>query len=198
MTPMPLAAFRRMFLTVFACVLACYAVAAEDAKKEAREVKVEDITLTVPADWKQQPPANRLRLAQFAVPNAEGDTEPTEMVVSHFGGTGGGIDANIERWVNQFASDGRKVKVSKGRAKQGAYYFVDVRGTYNMSIGPPIRQQTKAIPNARMLGVILEVADKGNYFLKLAGPEKTVSAQEDAMRASIGGDKKSEKPYELK
>lgn len=195
---MPLAAFCRVFLTVFAAVLACYAVAADDAKKESREVKVEDVTLTVPADWKQQPPANRLRLAQFVIPNAEGDTEATEMVVSHFGGAGGGIDANIERWVNQFAADGRQVKAYKGKSKQGTYYFVDVRGTYNMSIGPPIRQQTKAVPNARMLGVILEVADKGNYFLKLAGPEKTVSAQDDAMHTIVGGDKASEKPYELK
>jgi gluconolactonase len=195
---MPLAAFRRILLTTAAVALACYAVAADDAKKETRDVKVEDITLTVPADWKQQEPSNRLRLAQFVMPQAEGDAEPTEMVVSHFGGGGGGVQANIDRWIGQFASDGRQVKVTQGQSKQGAYYLADIRGTYNMSIGPPIRQQTKVIPNARMLGVILEVPEKGSYFLKLAGPEKTVSAQEDALRASIGGDKKSEKPYELK
>ena len=191
---MSLAALRRVVLTAMACSVAAYAVAA-DEKKEVREVKVEDITLSVPADWKEQPPANRLRLAQFVVPPTEGDTDPTEMAVSR---AGGGVDANIERWTGQFAADGREVKVVQGESKQGGYHFVDIRGTYNMSIGPPIRQQTKAVPNARMLGVILEVADKGTYFLKLAGPEKTVSPQEEALRASIGGDKATEKPYELK
>lgn len=120
------------------------------------------------------------------------------MVVSYFGGTGGGVDANIERWIGQFAAEGRKSKVTKGDSKQGSYYFVDVTGTYNMPVGPPILRQSKALPDARMIGVILEVEGKGNYFLKLAGPGKSVSAQEEAMRASIGGDAKSEKPHELK
>lgn len=191
---MSLAALRRAVLAATAFSVAAYAVAA-DEKKEVREVKVEDITLSVPADWKEQPPANRLRLAQFVVPPTEGDTDPTEMVVSR---AGGGADANIERWIGQFASDGRQVKIVRGESEQGGYHFVDIRGTYNMSIGPPIQQKTKAVSNARMLGVILEVEDKGTYFLKLAGPEKTVSAQEEALRASVGGEKGTEKPYELK
>jgi gluconolactonase len=194
---MPLAVFRRTFFAFAAFALAAYAVAA-DEKKEVREVKVEDITLSVPADWKQREASNQLRLAEFAIPPAEGDKEPTEMVVSHFGGGGGGVDANIDRWIGQFASDGRQAKVAKGESKQGAYYFVDIAGTYNMPVGPPILRQSKPLSDARMLGVILEVEGKGNYFLKMAGPEKTVSAQEEALRASIGGDAKSEKPHELK
>lgn len=194
---MPLAVFRRTFLTLAALSIAAFATAA-DEKKEVREVKVEDITLTVPADWKQEEASNQLRLAQFVIPPVEGEKDKAEMVVSHFGGTGGGIDANIERWVGQFAADGRKSKVTKGESKQGPYYFVDITGTYNMPVGPPILRQSKPLPDARMIGVILEVEGKGNYFLKLAGPAKTVSAQEEAMRASIGGDAKGEKPHELK
>ncbi|MBA3314646.1 MAG: hypothetical protein M3552_07690 [Planctomycetota bacterium] len=199
---MPLVALRRMFLTLAATAVAGLAVAAEDKKaadikNEAREVKIEDIVLMVPSDWKQQPPANRLRLAQFVVPAAEDDELPTEMVVSFFGGAGGGVDANIGRWVGQFA-DGRKATVTKGTSMQGTYYFVDVRGTYKMPIGPPIQGRTQDLPNAQMRGIILEREGQGNYFLKLAGPEKTVSAQEEALRASIGGDKKSETAYEVK
>lgn len=192
---MPLAVFRRTFLTLAALSIAAFATAA-DEKKEVREVKVEDITLTVPADWKQEEASNQLRLAQFVIPPVEGEKEKAEMVVSHFGGTGGGIDANIERWIGQFAAEGRKSKVTKGESKQGPYHFVDITGTYNMPVGPPILRQSKPLPDARMIGVILEVEGKGNYFLKLAGPAKTVSAQEEAMRASIGGDAKSEKPHE--
>lgn len=195
---MPLVAFRPVLVSIATLVVA---VADDevgaDAKNKSRDIKVEDITLTVPADWKQQPPANRLRLAQFSIPAAEGDKQPTEMVVSFFGGTGGGVDANIGRWIGQFA-DGRKATVTKGTSKQGPYYYVDVHGTYKMPIGPPIQGKTQDLPNARMLGIILEREGQGNYFLKMAGPDKTVSAQADALRASIAGDKQSEKPYEVK
>lgn len=169
-----------------------------DKETGSRDIKVEDITLTVPANWKQERPSNRLRLAQFEIPAAEGDTQATELVVSYFGGGGGGVDQNIERWIGQFGPQGKQVKVTSGSSKQGGYHFVDVRGTYNMPVGPPILRNTQELPEARMLGVILEVEGKGNYFLKMAGPEKTVSAAEDALRTSFGADANSEKPYELK
>ena len=197
---MSLAAFspanaRRVVLTTAAVCLAAFAVAADP---ETREVTVESIKLTIPATWKEEPPSNNLRAAQFKVPSAEGDTRPTEMVVSHFGGTGGDVDANLSRWVGQFGGEGRTVKVTKGKSPLGSYYLLNASGTYKMPIGPPILRKTEDLPNARMIAVILETGKEGNYFLKLAGEEKTVAAQLDAMRASIGGDAATEKAYELK
>ena len=46
-----------------------------------------------------------------------------------------------------------------------------------------------------MVAVILMVKDKGNYFLKLTGPEKTVSAATGALRKGFGGNKSDEKAY---
>ena len=198
---MPLAVVRQL---MFASVTLCFASAAFAADEEqaktpkVRDVKVEDLVLKIPADWKQQPPANRLRLAQFDIPKAEGDEQPTEMVVSSFGGTGGGVDANIERWIGQFSNGGRKATIIKGKSELGTYYLANISGTYNMSIGPPIQGRTQAMPNFRMLGIIFEREGQGTYFLKMAGPDKSVAAQEDALRATIAGDKKTEKPYELK
>ncbi len=195
---MPLATFRRSFLTCLAASVVVAAVAEDASKKEVREVKVEDLTLTVPASWKQGPPSNRLRLAEFAIPKAEGDEATTDMVVSYFGGGAGGVDANLGRWLGQFENDGRQVKITKGTSKAGDYYFADITGIYNMPVGPPILRKTQPLPNARMAAVILDVKDKGNYFLKMAGPEKSVAAAIDDLRASFGGDKATEKPYELK
>ena len=73
--------------------------------------------------------------------------------------------------------------------------LVDVTGTYNKPIGPPIQQKTKAMPAARMLGVILAVEKKGNYFLKVTGPQKTVSAAAKAFRNSFGAAASKEKEY---
>lgn len=163
----------------------------------SREVEIKDITLTVPARWKQEEPANKLRLAQFRIPAAEGDQEPAELVVSSFGGGGGGTEANVQRWINQFAPDGRTTKLTRGKSAQGSYVFVDLTGTYNQPVGPPVLQQTRPAPGSRMLGVILSVEGKGNYFLKLTGPQKTVTAAAEEFRTSFGGDAAAEEPYKL-
>lgn len=174
------------------------AALAEDAgNAPARTVKVKDITLEVPAGWKQSPASNKLRLAQFDIPPVEGDKESAELVISSFGGGGGGIEANVRRWIDQFEADGRKAKLTTGKSPQGEYVLVDLQGTYKMPVGPPFLRQTKPMPGARMLSVILQVEKSGNYFLKLTGPEATVSSQADALRASFGANAKEEKPYEL-
>ena len=47
------------------------------------------------------------------------------------------------------------------------------------------------------LAVILMVEGKGNYFLKVTGPQKTVAGVVDAFRTSFGADKEKEVDYEL-
>jgi len=155
-----------------------------------KDVKLGDITLSIPSTWTQQEPSNNLRLGQFSIPAAKGDKDAVELTVFNFGANS--IGDNINRWVNQFKAEGRNVKVTRGKSKQGLYAFVDISGTYNAPIGPPIRMQTKPMPNARMLGVILLVEDKGVYFLKVAGAEKTIAAAVDDLRAAFGGDAKAE------
>lgn len=165
---------------------------------KSKEVKIQDIKLQIPGTWETEPPANKLRLAQFKVGPAEGDKEAGEMVVSSFGGGGGGVDANIKRWINQFAMEGREVAVFKGKCPQGEYYVSDLTGTYNKPIGPPIAGKTQPVKDYRSIGVILQVPDSGVYFLKLTGPKKTIAAALDEMRSTFGGDAKQEEEYELK
>lgn len=191
--------FKKVIYSVLGLSLAVYACSVEAADKSTKtnEVKVKDITLKIPANWKSAPPSNNLRLAQFEIPAVKGDKEPAELVISSFGGTGGGVSANISRWVGQFAAGAdRKVKVTQGESKDGKYVFADLSGTYNKSIGPPFLRKTKAVPDSRMLGVILAVEGKAYYFLKLTGPKKTVSSITEEFRASFGANAKDEKPFE--
>ena len=159
-------------------------VNAEEAK--TKKVKLQDIQLEVPVSWKQQQPTSRLRAGQFQLPAVASDKDGAELVVYFFGGAGGGVNANLQRWIGQFAAQGRKVKITSGKSAQGPYYLAEVTGTYNKPIGPPIRQQTKATPGSRMVAVILMVKGKGNYFLKLTGPDKTVAAATDPLREGFG------------
>lgn len=171
-----------------------------NADEETKTVKLEGITLKTPANWKQQPPSNRLRLAQFVIPAAEGDKEPGELVVSFFQGDGGGVDPNLKRWNEQYTGDERKIKLAKGTSPQGSYYWSDVSGTYLKSEGggPFAPGKKTPMPGYRTLSVILQVPDEGNYFLRLTGPEKTVAAAAENFRKSFDAVADKESPYELK
>ena len=185
-------------------VMAGLAVA-EDAQTEApateaaKVVEAGDLKLTVPPTWKQQQPSNNLRLAQFAIPAAEGDKDGAELVISP--PIGGTRADNITRWVNQFEAGGRELVMSQGKCPQGEYVLVQLSGTYKRSIGPPIRGKTEPAPDYKMHGVMLTVMkdgkNVGSYFLKLTGPAKTVAASEEALRALIAADKSKEEKYEL-
>ena len=184
-------------LTVTSLVVSTSAALADDSKTEksvakTKEVRAGKITLTVPQSWEQKPQGNRMRLAEFEVPAAEGDTELGEFVVFHFENGAGSVAANIQRWVNQFDKEGRKEKIVSGESPQGKYTLVDLTGTYNKSIGPPIQKKSKRLEDWRVLNVMLQT-DSGDYFLKLDGPKKTIGAVEKEFRASFGGKKETEK-----
>ena len=188
--------FSFLWAAILVCTITGLAVGADDAPK-TKAVEIDSFTLNLPESWKQTDVTSQFRKAQFEIPAVEDDPEPAELVVYYFGPQGGGgVEANVQRWVGQFDPDGREVKATTGESEQGKYVVVDVTGTYNKPIGPPIRQQTKPMPGARMLGVILHVAKGGNYFFKLTGPEKTVAQAADAFRASFGAKADDEKEYE--
>lgn len=193
---------RVVVMGALAVVLGCgfsSRVARADEKTEA--VKVKEITLTVPASWKQEEPnemQKRFRLTQFKLDPVDGDKEGAELVVFYFQGGGGGVDPNLTRWVGQFAGAGRTSKTTVGECPQGKYYVSDLTGTYNKPDGPPIAGKTKPVPGTRSIGVILQPAGKDPYYLKLTGSEKTVTAAAAAFRKSFGGDAEKEEPYEVK
>ncbi|MCZ7649383.1 MAG: hypothetical protein M5U26_29680 [Planctomycetota bacterium] len=176
--------------------LAVLALAAAAQAEETIEVKARDLTLNVPKSWKQEEPSSSMRAAQFRIPKVEGDKEDGELAVFTFPG-GGSVDANLKRWVAQFQPDGRTAACVKGKCAQGEYYLLDVSGTYKKSIGPPMAGKSEDVPGSRMLALIVPLGEKGMYFVKLTGPDKTVAAQADAMRASVGGDKAKEEEVKL-
>ncbi len=165
---------------------------AEDAK--TKEVEVKGIKLDVPESWKAKPtPPNGFRAAQFEIPPAEGDTEGAELVVFHFGANGGGgVQANIDRWVKQFDADERKLKIFDGKTAQGEYVLVDLSGTWNKPVGPPIAMKTTKAPGSRFLGVILKPEKGGDFYIRLTGPEKTVTANAKTFRVAIKADVEKE------
>ena len=159
-------------------------------------VKAGELTLRVPEAWRSEPIRSNSnfspRKAHLKIPRVDGDKEDADLIVSFFAGGAGPVDANIARWTNAFQSAGRKVKVTTGKSTEGEYVLVDTRGTWNKPIGPmQPGQKTEVVPNSRALGVIFTT--NVGYYVRLTGPEKTVSANVDAFRAAFGADAKTEK-----
>jgi gluconolactonase len=188
------------FWSLLVCIGCCGLIATAKGDDEAdkgsaktKSVKAGGITLKVPEAWKEKESTSSFRAAEIEVPGSGDDKTPGELVVFHFQGGGGGVQANVDRWIGQFESDGRNVKVFQGKSAQGEYTLVELTGTYKKPIGPPIQMRSKPMPGWRVLGVVLQTADGGPYFIKLDGPDKTIAGVANNFRASFGGNAKEEK-----
>ena len=175
----------RAWIVILAFLLAV--VVGDHARGEdapTKKVKVGDITLVVPITWKQQPPVNRLRLAQFEIPVSGNDKEPAELSVFNFG-AGGTVDQQVDRWKGQFLPANRKFSMERGKIELGEYVLVNLAGTYKKPTGPPVLRKTKSMPGAEMLVAMIRT-ENGTYFLKLVGLKATVSATAADFRKAIG------------
>lgn len=174
------------------------ATAADDkvkVKVETKEVKVKTLSLNVPVAWKTLPNSTSMRLATWELPAAEGDDVAAEMTIFNFPGGGGDVGQNLDRWVSQFASEGRTVEVRTGKAGDRSYVVSTVSGTYHKPVGPPIQRQTEDVAGYRMINVILNVGDGDVYFLKLVGPDATVKSHAKAFRATFGANLEEEEEF---
>lgn len=167
-----------------------------EKKIETDDVKVKNLTLKVPKTWVKKRSASSMRLATYEVKPVDGEKDSAELTVFNFSNQG--IKANIDRWIGQFSGTGRKSKLFKGTCDTGEYYLVNISGTFKKPKpgAGPFGEKIDA-ENYRMLGVVLPVKGEGMFFLKLAGPDKTVAAQLKGLRGSFGGKADEEKEAKL-
>ena len=141
------------------------------------------LTYSKPADWKPVATTSSMRVAQFAIPHAAADTADAELVVYYFGGSGGSVEANIERWIGQMQQpDGRPSSAIAKRSTRTvnglAVTLVDVSGTYVAEMMPGAAARHNS-PNYRLRAAVVTTPN-GPYFVKLTGPAATIAAAEKA------------------
>jgi hypothetical protein len=131
------------------------------------------ITWLDPPSFKRVPPSNAMRKASYVVPRAAGDPEDGELTVFYFGpGQGGSIDANVDRWVKQFA-DAKPGDVRRAdREANGLRQHTVELDSGTFSSGMP-GGSTQPKRNYGLVGGIVETPS-GAYFFKLTGPANTV------------------------
>lgn len=148
----------------------------------AGDVELAGMKSTAPKSWKEEPPANTMRVTQFKLPKAEGDAEDAELAIFYFKGGSGGVEANLERQVKKFKPAGgtEKVEAKTEKIKVGKIdaTFQDVKGVF-LSKFPPFAPNAKITEkeNYRQLYVIF-TTEGGDYYMTLLGPAKTVAAHE--------------------
>ena len=144
---------------------------------------------TPPAAWKAQG-QRPMRAATYDVPAVAGDTEGAECAVFFFGsGQGGGVQANIDRWIGQFQEKPAAAPAGKKQNFGGfAVTTIEHGGTY-LAGGGPMQPSKSPKTGYQLVGSIVE-APEGNVFFKLTGPAKTVKAARASFEKMLASLKK--------
>lgn len=155
------------------------------AEEEAKPVtfKVSTRTFTKPDKWLGQKTASRMRAAQFGVPGKDGKPAG-ECVFFYFGpGQGGGAQANLQRWINQFAKAPKpKFNIEDAKVAETSVAYLYCEGTF-MS-GPPFGGAKVAKPNYAMIAAVLGTKP-GYIFVKMTGPKEAVDGARVAFKKMI-------------
>ncbi|MEE3368724.1 MAG: hypothetical protein VX346_05205 [Planctomycetota bacterium] len=168
-----------MFLVLgLAVTIAHLPVSTNAAEKTKISLAKGKITLKVTDKWIRKKPKSRILEYEFAVPAIKPDRLDGRVTIM---GASGGVKVNIDRWKGQFRNPSRKPKVEKHKVSGQTVHYVDAVGTY---LPPPFTRE-KQIPKARMLGAIVETEKYGLQFIKLYGPEATITAHEKAFLSML-------------
>ena len=146
-----------------------------------------ELKFKVPAGWVEEERTSSMRVAQYKLPKAPGDSEDASLVLYYFGpGQGGSTAANIERWIGQMKQEAGDAKGSKDEqlvANGLKVTTVDVSGTYVAETAPGSGTFHNK-PAYRLRAAVVETPN-GSYFVKLVGPEKTVTQWNDSFLSYV-------------
>jgi hypothetical protein len=147
------------------------------------------LKFTAPEGWVSKTPSSSMRLADFTLPKVAGDAEDATATLYFFGGTGGSVQANLDRWIGQMTQPNGGP--SKDTAKTTTLAsttglkitLVDVSGTYVAEVTPGSAERFNK-PGFRQLAAVVETPG-GPHFVKVVGPAKTVAKWEASVSAFL-------------
>jgi hypothetical protein len=130
-----------------------------------------------------------MRVAEFVIPRADGDSEDAELVVYYFGAGAGTVDANINRWISQIQqTNGTAAEENARRSTRTInglkVTMVDASGTYVAEMRPGATEHFNK-PGFRLRAAVVETP-RGPYYIKMTGPAKTMGAADGAFAAFLG------------
>ena len=144
-------------------------------------------TRPAPLAWVAVDPTG-MRKAQLFAGDPKDPAKRAEIVFFHFGpGVGGGVDANIQRWLGQFTPTKRDLEPIVEKAEVKGVKLTRVRAEGVFASGMPGGPTTPQ-PDYALLGIILE-SPNGDVFIKMTGPADVVKtnaqAFEDLVKSAL-------------
>ncbi len=132
-----------------------------------------------PAEWKWVEVTSPMRKAQLSVPGA---SAAADITFFHFGpGGGGGVKANIDRWLGQFHSAEGATKIEPRQIAGAKVTLVSTEGTFSSGMpGGP----TTPMNDYALLGAIVEHPE-GDVFVKMTGPAALVKETREKFLAFV-------------
>ena len=127
------------------------------------------LSFEIPASWQEIANAQMVD-SKFTIPTESGDCEITLTTM------GGGIEANLTRWVGQIQMEpGDEPEWTTVSIAGIDSRMVDVRGSFNTTVGenPGLRE------NWRLIGIA--VPQERDFFVKLIGPRDAITGLQDEL-----------------
>jgi hypothetical protein len=137
------------------------------------------LAFNMPAGWVGLKPSSSMRVADFTLPKTGADAEDATVTVYYFGGTGGTVQANLDRWIGQMTQpDGRSsrdvARTSTMTSLNGLKItLIDLPGTYVAEVRPGSTERFNK-PGFRLKAAVVETRT-GPHFIKFVGPAATVA-----------------------
>ena len=159
-------------MKTLALIISLMTIGAVVAQKKSAGFEVAGRNFKVPAEWKAEQPASRMRKAQYKVGEAE-------LVVFFFGkGVGGSVEANVGRWLGQFKEPKEKLGTKRKEQKLAGAKITTVTAAGTYMSGSPFGAKVAKAGYA-MRAAIIEF-EGGPVFIKMTGPRDAVGQASDA------------------
>jgi hypothetical protein len=143
-------------------------------KYDTRNLAKGAIAYNTYSAWIKEPVSNSMRLEQYKIANN------SKLSVSFLSGAAGGLDANIERWKNQFSS-AAELKILEN--SQFNYHSIPItklylKGNYLESQDPFDPSAQKLLRENWAAYIIVAETKSGTWFFKILGPAPEVKQEE--------------------
>jgi hypothetical protein len=148
------------------------------------------LTWEAPAPLVRRAPKSSMRIAEYGLEGAP----DAELTVFYFGADQGGtVEANMARWIGQFAqADGSETKAKRSEKKYNGIEvsLVEAKGVYSGGMAMPGAPTPGKQTDAMLLGAIAK-GPEGSVFFKLVGPRDKLEGAREGFEGLLKSLKKS-------
>ncbi len=145
-------------------------------QKPGEGVLVASVVFEAPKAWQKQQ-AGTMRAAQFSIPAATPEGQPSEVAFFHFGRQGAGnVAENLARWRSQITGpDGKPVEPEVESFQVGDLKVTQIIATGTYASGMPGGAVTPKA-DTTLVGAVIEGGPDGALYIRMTGPKDAVAA----------------------